>query len=132
MPLKDPASYRDKSADWMSFFLQARRRELAGLITPELLREHHEDPRGIKSRHSPALQDVLNFLHNQPTDGKSFVYVAVPYRKYCLGTLRVRGAPPTIMANREYGDEREAIHALFVYRLSSLGLIASAGAGVDQ
>jgi branched-chain amino acid transport system permease protein len=129
VPLRDPGSYRDKSADWLDFFARARRRELSGLITPDLIREHCEDPRGGESRHSAALQDVLNYLHNQPMDGKAFVYASVPYQKYYLGTMRVRGTAPTIMTDREFSDEREAVHALFIRRLESLGLIASADEG---
>jgi hypothetical protein len=132
MPVKDPASYRDRNTDWLKFFAHARRRELSNLITPDLLREHHQDPRGISSRHSAALQDVLTYLQNQPIEGKSFVYAAVPYQKYYLGTLHVRGTPPSIVTDREYGDEREAVHALFAHRLASLGLRDPADAGGDR
>ena len=129
MPLRDPGGYRDKSADWLDFFARQRQRELSIAITPELIQEHREDPRGGESRHSPALQDVLNHVHNQPTDGKTFVYVAVPYQKYYLGIMRARGTAPTIMRDREFSSEQEAIHALFVHRLESLGLLTDAREG---
>ena len=124
MPIRDPSKYRDKTGDWMAFYTKTRCRELQPLVTDALLAEHAEDPRGIETRHSAALQDVLNFVHALPTDGKSFAYAEAPYRKYRLGILRGRGVFPSIFPDREFATEREAVHAVLLQRLESLGLLA--------
>jgi len=123
VPLQNPNGYADKTADFMAFFAEAKRRELRPLVTPALLAEHAEDPRGDRSPHSAALQDVLNYLHGQPTDGKSFAYAEVPYQRYRVGLLRGRGKAPTLDDPREFATEREAVHAVFLQRLVALGLL---------
>jgi hypothetical protein len=123
VPLQNPRGYADKTADFMAFFAEAKRRELRPLVTPALLAEHAEDPRGDRSPHSTALQDVLNYLHGQPTDGKSFAYAEVPYQRYRVGLLRGRGKAPTLDDPREFATEREAVHAVFLQRLVALGLL---------
>lgn len=123
MPLRSPTDYEDKNVHWMAFFADARHRELKPLITPALLAEHAEDPRGDRSRHSAALQDVLNYLHGLPTDGKSFAYAEVPYARYRLGILRGRGKAPDLSDPRVFATEQEAVHAAFLQRLVALGLL---------
>ena len=128
MPLRNPAEFRDKTLDFMAFFADARRHELKPLITPALLAEHAEDPRGDQSPHSTALQDVLNYLHGLPTDGKSFAYAEVPYARYRLGILRGRGKAADLSDPRVFATEREAVHAVFLQRLVALGLLDAEGA----
>lgn len=123
MPLRHPADYRDKTADWMDFFARQRRAALRPLITPALLAEHAEDPRGGDTPHGHALQDVLNYVHNLPTDGKSFAYAEQPGARYRVGILRARGTAPLLPAGPTYASEREAVHAVFLERLRSLGLL---------
>jgi branched-chain amino acid transport system permease protein len=123
MPVRNPNDYRDKTADFMDFFNRARVRELAPLVDTALLVEHAEDPRGGDTPHSAALQDVLNHLHYMPTDGKSFAYAEVPYQRYRLGILRARGTPPSILEDRVFASEREAVHAVFLQRLTQMGLL---------
>ena len=123
VPLQNPNGYADKTADFMAFFAEAKRRELRPLVTPALLAEHAEDPRGDQSPHSTALQDVLNYLHALPIDGKSFAYAEVPYQRYKLGLLRGRGNAPTLDDPRVFATEREAVHAVFLQRLVALGLL---------
>ncbi|MCC6706998.1 MAG: hypothetical protein IT492_05460 [Gammaproteobacteria bacterium] len=127
MPLTNPHDYRDKTADWMALFAAKRRQALAPLITPALLEEHAEDPRGGDTPHSFALQDVLNYVHNLPTDGKSFAYAEAPYQRYRLGIMRARGTAPTLADARVFASEREAVHAVFLERLQSLGLLGKGG-----
>jgi hypothetical protein len=127
MSIKDPKQYRDKSVDWMTFFADARRRELSSLITPELLAEHLNDPRGLARPTSDSLQKVLNYLHNLPTSGKSFAYAVKPHDEYWLGIMHERGAPPTLYRQSTFGTERDAVHAVFVHRLTALGLMAKCG-----
>lgn len=123
MPLKDPTRYQDKTLDWTAFFAEARRSVLRPLITPELIAEHAEDPRGEDTPHSQALQDVLNYLHNIPTDGKSFAYAERPFKRYRVGVMQARGTGPVFPDDRVYLSEREAVHAVFMQRLKALGLI---------
>ena len=123
MPLKDPGDYRDRTADWLQFFAQTRQRQLAPLVTPALIAEHAEDPRGGDTQHSHALQDVLNYLHYMPVDGKSFAYAVVPYQEYKLGIMRARGNAPLLGDQRTFSSEREAVHAVFMQRLVQMGLL---------
>lgn len=125
MPLKEPTRYRDKTMDWMAFFAEARASALRPLITRELLAEHAEDPRGEDTPHSQALQAVLNYLHNMPTDGKSFAYAELPYQRYRVGVMQARGMSPVFQEDRVYASEREAVHAVFLQRLKAHGLLDS-------
>ena len=123
MPLRNPQDYRDKTADWLEFFAERRRAALKPLVTPALLAAHAEDPRGADTPHGPALQDVLNYLHNQPTAGKSFAYAEAPYARYRLGHMQGRGQPPVLNDGPVHASEREAVHAVFIARLVALGLL---------
>ena len=123
MPLRKPTDYEDKNGHWMAFFANARHKALKPLVTPALLAEHAEDPRGARSQHSAALQEVLNYLHGLPTDGKSFAYAEVPYARYRLGILRGRGQAPDLSDPRVFASEQEAVHAAFLQRLVALGLL---------
>ena len=123
MPLRTPADYEDKNGHWMAFFAKARHEALKPLVTPALLAEHAEDPRGDRSQHSAALQEVLNYLHGLPTDGKSFAYAEVPYARYRLGVLKGRGKAPDLSDPRVFATEQEAVHAAFLQRLVVLGLL---------
>ena len=127
MPLRNPNDYRDKTTDWLALFAAKRREALAPLVTPALLREHEQDPRGGDTPHSFALQDILNYVHNMPTDGKSFAYAEVPYQRYRVGIMRARGSAPTLSDAREFASEREAVHAVFLERLEALGLVGKGG-----
>ena len=129
MPLSDPASCRDKTLDWMTYFNASRREALAQLVTPELIAEYQNDPSGSNARHSPALQEVLIFLRTQPVEGKPFAYVEEPHRKYRIGRMQGRGNAPEILDAEVFATERDAIHAVFLHRLRWLGLLPE---GVDS
>ena len=123
MPLTDPDVYRDKTLDWMDYFNHQRRDALTLTITPELIAEHENDPSGSKARHSSKLQALLIYLRMQPVDGKAFVYVQEPHRKYCIGLMNGRGETPRILEEQIFASEKEAIHAVFLYRLRALKLL---------
>ena len=125
MPITNPRHYPDKSVAWTADFQRRRALELAPLVTAALLEEHRTDPRGEQTPHSYALKQVLDFIHNQPTDGKSFAYAARPYAEYRVGVMRARGLAPSIDETTHYASEREAIHAVFIERLNTLGLLPS-------
>ncbi|MEQ8233610.1 MAG: hypothetical protein RLW61_20370 [Gammaproteobacteria bacterium] len=129
MPVVDPLCYRDKTVAWWEDFLRRRAAELAPLVTPAVLAEHLADPRGARQPHSQALRELLDFIHNQPTDGKSFAYAARPYAEYRLSVMHGRGSPPTIVAEAAYATEREAVHAVFLERLQRLGLLSGKNPG---
>lgn len=122
MPIDDPTKYTDKTDDWMTFFHNVRRRELSSMISAEVIAAHREDPRGQDTRHSEALQQLLNHIHNMPTDGKSFVYAETPHAVYKLGIMHARGLPPTIFHDTIYPTEKEAVHAVFLQRLEQFGI----------
>lgn len=125
MPIENPANYIDKTGDWMSFFQNVRRRELSAIVTPEIINEHRDDPRGQETRHSEELQQILNHIHNMPIDGKSFVYVESPNEVYKIGLMHARGVPPTIFQEQSYCTEREAVHAVFLQRIEQFGIVPS-------
>lgn len=122
MPIEEPTKYQDKTGDWMAFFNEVRSRELSAMLTPEIIAEHKDDPRGQETRHSEVLQQILNHIHNLPTDGKSFVYAEVPHHKYKMGIMHARGIAPTIFHDTVYSNEKEAVHAVFLQRLEQLGI----------
>lgn len=126
MPIRNPNDYRDKSADWLALYAAKRREALAPRVTPALLHEHEADPRGGDTPHGSDLQDVLNHVHNMPTDGKSFAYAEVPYERYRVGIMHARGAAPSWPDTRVFTSEREAVHAVFLARLRTLGLVSDA------
>ena len=129
MPIVDPRRYRDKTAVWTTDFLRRRAAELAPLVDAALLEEHRTDPRGQHTPHSAALKQVLDFIHNQPTDGKSFAYAATPYADYCVGVMHAREQAPSFPDETRYDSEREAVHAVFLERLRRFGLLPAATAG---
>ena len=122
MPIDDPGKYRDRTGDWMAFFNDVRSRELSAMLSPEIIEEHRKDPRGQETRHSEILQQILNHIHNMPTDGKSFAYAEVPHRAYKMGIMHARGVPPTMFHDTVYASEKEAVHAVFLQRLEQLGI----------
>ena len=132
MPITDPRHYSDKTVAWTADFLRRRVAELAPLITNALLEEHKNDPRGMHTPHSHELKQILDFIHNQPTTGKSFIYAARPYAEYRSGVMLGRGVTPTIDETTKYGSEREAVHAVFLARLKTLGLSPSANSQVKK
>ncbi len=87
MSLKDPGAYRDKTADWLELFMKLRRPELTELATPEVIREHQREPRGVRAPHSDALQHVLNFARGLPIDAKVFVHAVQPHSCYRLARM---------------------------------------------
>ncbi|MFT4583743.1 MAG: hypothetical protein ACI915_001842 [Gammaproteobacteria bacterium] len=125
MPITNPRHYSDKTVAWTAEFLRRRALELAPLITSALLEEHAKDPRGTYTPHSYELKQVLDFIHNQPTDGKSFAYAVLPYAQYRLGIMRGRDVAPSIDDTTNYTSEHEAVHAVFLERLKTLGLLPS-------
>jgi len=64
-------------------------------------------------------------IHNQPTDGKSFAYAAQPYVEYRFGVMRGRDVAPSIDDTTNYTSEHDAVHAVFIDRLKTLGLLPS-------
>ena len=124
MPITKPHNYSDKTTAWTTDFLRRRAAELAPLVTKALIEEHRRDPRGAQTPHSHELKLILDFIHNQPTDGKSFVYAAHPNAAYRVGVMHGRDAAPSVDSNVTYDNEREAVHAVFLQRLEKFGLLA--------
>ncbi|MDX6231418.1 MAG: N,N-dimethylformamidase small subunit [Nocardioidaceae bacterium] len=125
MTLRDPNAYADKTADWLQFFTSQRRLELADLATESVLQEHANDPRGTLADHSDELQQLLNFARGLPIAAKVFVHAVRPHETYRLARMAGRGGVTEYFDDREYGTEREAVHAAFVARLTEQGVLAS-------
>lgn len=118
MSLENPTAYRDKSADWLERFMDLRRPELAEIATPDLLREHEQDPRGVRQLHSHELQELLDFARGLPIDAKIFVHAVEPHRRYRLARMAGRGSTTEVFGESEYATERQAVHAALVARLT--------------
>jgi hypothetical protein len=121
VPLTDPTTARDNTADWFERFRAIRVEALRPRITPELIEEHRNDPRGP---HSNELQLVLNFVRGPAfeMEGKPFVYIAKPYREYRVGMMTPRGKEAVVLEEETFATEREAQHAVFLRRLAAHGL----------
>ncbi len=127
MPITNPQQCRDKTADWMSFFAEKRRAQLAELVNDHLIEEHRLRPRGSAAKpHSRELQEVLNYMRHAPAVGKSFAYAVEPYKKYVVGVMTARGLPAEISEQSVYETEDEAVHAVFLERLETLGIYSTA------
>jgi hypothetical protein len=126
MPLSDPTTTRDKSVDWMEEFRRRRVEALRPLVTAELVEAHRANPRGP---HSHELNLVLNFVRGPafPMEAKPFVHLRHPYDDYGLALMAGRGQPATLLTDRSYSSETEAIHASFLQRLAAHGLDATVG-----
>jgi hypothetical protein len=121
VPLTDPTITRDKAEDWMEEFRRRRVKALRPLVTPELVAQHRENPRGP---HSHELTLVLNFVRGPafPLDRKPFVHLREPYGNYGLALMTARGEPAVLLEQTSYSNERDAIHAAFLQRLAAHGL----------
>jgi hypothetical protein len=109
---------RDRQLEvYESFDRRARERTVA-LITDEIVAEHAANPAGP---HSDALQRVLRYLRRAPVPGKYVVVAVRPWQEYRIGVLTgVRGKAPTVLDDGPYGTETEAMHAVFLRRVTDL------------
>lgn len=108
----------DKSHQVYAQWVQAMRRRVRELITPELIAEHERKPLG---QHSDALERVLNFFRRAPQRGKYAVLCTVPFAQWRIVVLSGnRGARPTPLDDRVFDSEEAALHAVFVRRVADL------------
>ena len=124
MPISDPATCRDKTSDWLAHFCAERLKTFGPHVIEGLMAEFERDPTGAVHRHSPALQQLLNFVRSVPIEGKTFVYVAKPDQDYRIGVMQGRGTAPVFVAGQQFRDEKAAICAALRHRLAALGFIA--------
>ena len=120
MGLSNPHAYRDKAEDWYALFDSERRREILELLTDGVIEEHEQNPLGYRDFHSPQLQRVLNYFRTQPILGKYYVYTKEPWRDYRIAEVVERGRPPNVHDEPRFGSEEEAMHGVFVRRVSDL------------
>lgn len=142
-PPRDAAApRRDRTAEAVAARRAEIERALAELVTPALVAEHRRQPIGT---HSPALAWVLAYLRQAPTAGKLVVHARRPAPgdagragdsgpgPYSLVKLSGQpGGPHEQLAGR-FATEEEALHAVFLRRLSDYGLDrgGATGAGTD-
>jgi hypothetical protein len=122
MPITDPSKYRDRTEDWLGYFLDRRKKIIRGIITPDLIGEHERNPRGNRNAHSRDLSEVLRYIRNMPTTGKIFIYAVKPFQEYRLARMCAPGGTTEVMGSETYATEGEAAHAVFMARLRELGL----------
>jgi len=109
---------RDRQLEVTELFDRGARQRTAALLTEEVIAEHAANPSGP---HGDALQRVLRYFRRAPIPGK-FVIVAVrPWAEYRIAALTgVRGQAPTVLADGPYATEAEAMHAVFLKRVTAL------------
>lgn len=122
MPISDPDRYADRTVNWLAYFNEQRQRAMRELATPEVIEQHRTDPNVETTQHRAALHLIMNYLRMAPTEGKTFVYAEQPYKRYRVGILTHRGAAPEILNDGPFETEREAVHAVFRRRLSTIGV----------
>jgi branched-chain amino acid transport system permease protein len=120
--ITDPSKYRDRTRDWFDFFHSRRRQIIAQMITPEVIEEHKRDPRGTGGAHSRELGEVLRYIRNIPSDGKTFIYAMKPFHEYRLARMAGAGGTTQLIGNEIFKTEGDAAHAVFMSRLAELGL----------
>lgn len=118
----DPSKYRDRTRDWLDFFHSRRRQIIARMITPEVIEAHKRDPRGTGGAHSRELGEVLRYIRNIPSDGKTFIYAVKPFHEYRLARMAGAGGTTQLIGNEIFKAEGDAAHAVFLSRLGELGL----------
>jgi len=120
MKLMHPESYSDKFLDWYAYFDAKRRSKLTGSITDEIIAEHRADPHGYRENHSPQLQRILNYMRTQPVLGKYYIYRAKDWREYRIAALGAIGSGLQFVNDEVYRSEEEAMHAVFLLRVSDM------------
>jgi hypothetical protein len=122
-----PAEMKDRHTEIAERFDARRRQRVLSLLSDRLIAEHAEDPRG---RHSVELQEVLRYLRGAVLP-RAYVVVAVEHwRDYRVGTLRPLASDPTRLSpcfegERPFCTEREAMHEVFMRRLSDIELVVT-------
>jgi hypothetical protein len=104
----------DVYADW-----DAKQRErIKALITDELIAEHAARPLG---QHSDALERVVQYFRRQPGAGKYIIVATEAWGEYRIGVLSgERGQVPEILGDATFATEEEAMHGIFLRRVSDL------------
>jgi branched-chain amino acid transport system permease protein len=111
---------RDRAAEAGEVFTRHLRSRLDQLVDADLVAEHCRSPVGT---HSPALAHVLAYLRQQPTPGKLALLATRPGKEWVMIRLSGRpGHPHELLVDRKFYDEDEALHAVFLQRLSDLGV----------
>jgi hypothetical protein len=123
MPITDPTKCHDRVEDWTAFFNAQRIKTLKPTVTTALIEEFNNNPRGYEGRRSDDLHRLLTFIRNIPIEGKSFVYAEKPGESYRIGILSGRGKPPRFDDERRFANEADAVRAVFMQRLTALGLV---------
>ncbi|GGJ71404.1 inner-membrane translocator [Streptomyces brasiliensis] len=120
MPYTDPSQLRDHNQDWLDYYYKRRAKDILALVDDELIAEHQHNPEQSEGRHSKKLQEVLNHLRALPVIGKTFAYAVEPYKQYRIGIITQRGTECSWVNDSTFPDEKAAVHAIFLYRLSEL------------
>jgi len=93
---------------------------LAGRVTDGLVAEHRGAPFGP---HSPALQEVLDFLRRNPAPDLPRYVVLDQGGSFAVATRTARGLPPEPVDAERHPDEAAAEHAVFLRRLADYELL---------
>ncbi|MGI9357674.1 MAG: branched-chain amino acid ABC transporter permease [Rhizobiaceae bacterium] len=109
----------DKQELYFRRFNKRLRERLKKLISPELIEEHRRDPLG---HHSDELARVLNYFRRGEMADKYVIHRMVPAEEKfrIMAVSGERGMPPRVVDDREYGDIKEAYHAVFLLRVNDL------------
>ena len=96
------------------------RRRLSRLVTPALIDEHAQDP---TAEPSPALAVVLAAMRQAPVSGKRALLADPSGIRWRMITLSGDRDEPHEEADRPpFDSEHDALHAVFLQRLTDLGI----------
>ena len=120
MTVSRPEQYRDKFQDWYAYWNEERRKALVKLMTDEVIEEHRANPTGYRKFHSPALQEILNYMHTQPVLGKYYIYTARDWQDYRIARIEPLGQGVRLIGDQSYDTEEEAMHGVFLLRVKDI------------
>ena len=116
---EEATEVHDKQELYFRRFNKRLRERLKPMITPELIKEHQQDPLG---HHSDTLSRVLNYFRRGEMADKYIIHRLKPAeeRFRIMAVSGERGMPPRVVDDREYTDIKDAYHAVFLLRVNDI------------
>jgi len=97
-------------------------RQIRPRVTPEIIKEHENQPIG---HHSDDLERVLIYLrkHHGQMAGKYILVCTVPHQEWRVAQITGRRNEPPELLDEKYTDRYQAEHGIFLKRLKDAELI---------
>ena len=121
--ISDPALYRDKSVtDHFPVFHHYRKARALSEFSEEIIEEHRQNPLGRKPNyHSLKLRFLLGYFRTISAEA-IYVPILLPQGGQWGILASGRGKAPAVIEGERYNSADEARHAIFLRRLSELGV----------